>query len=129
MTVKDHKNNTFKTIKELCQHYNIPRHTYKYRMERNWSLKDALETPLYERPIKYSKNPVTDHLGNNYPSCHAMCQHYNLDMYLYKRRIEKGWSTEKALTMPSNYREPNGKPITDHKGRSEERRVGKRGEK
>lgn len=116
MTVKDHKNNTFKTIKELCQHYNIPRHTYKYRMERNWSLKDALETPLYERPIKYSKNPATDRLGNSYPSCHAMCQHYNLDMHLYKRRIEKGWSKEKALTMPSNYREPNGKPITDHKG-------------
>lgn len=116
MTVKDHKNNIFKTIKEMCHHYNIPRHTYKYRMERNWSLKDALETPLYKRPIKYSKNPATDHLGNSYPSCHAMCQHYGLDMYLYKRRIEKGWSKEKALTTPSNYREPNGQSITDHKG-------------
>lgn len=116
MTVKDHKNNTFKTIKELCQHYNLPRHIYKYRMERNWSLKDTLETPLYERPIKYSKNPATDHLGNDYPSCHAMCQHYNLDMYLYKRRIKKGWSKEKALTTPSNYKEPQGQPVTDHKG-------------
>lgn len=116
MTVKDHKNNTFKTIKDLCQHYNLPRHIYKYRMERNWSLKDALETPLYERPIKYSKNPASDHLGNDYPSCNAMCQHYDIDMYLYKRRIKKGWSKEKALTTPSNYKEAQGQPVTDHKG-------------
>lgn len=58
MTIKDHKNNTFKTIKELCQHYNLPRHTYKYHMERNETSKRT-KTIIYAR-ISFNEQRQTN---------------------------------------------------------------------
>lgn len=44
---------------------------------------------------------VQDHLGNKYPSIAAMCRAYGLpERTNFYHRIHKGWSLEKALTMP-----------------------------
>lgn len=44
---------------------------------------------------------VQDHLGNTYPSVAAMCRAYGLpERSNFYHRINKGWSLEKALTMP-----------------------------
>lgn len=44
---------------------------------------------------------VQDHLGNTFPSISAMCKAYGLnDRANFYHRIKKGWSLEKALTLP-----------------------------
>ena len=42
----DHFGYRYKSIKEMCEAYEIPVHTFKYRLLQNWSLKDALTKPL-----------------------------------------------------------------------------------
>lgn len=44
---------------------------------------------------------VQDHLGNTFPSTSAMCRAYGIqERSTFCLRIKKGWSLEKALTMP-----------------------------
>ena len=42
--VTDHKGNKFKTTKEMCKVYGIAFNTFRGRINRGWTLKDALET-------------------------------------------------------------------------------------
>lgn len=40
--VHDHLGNTYGSIKDLCKAYNISYDKFKDRIDRGWSLKDAL---------------------------------------------------------------------------------------
>lgn len=42
----------------------------------------------------------TDHLGEEYPSLKAMCEHYGISMSLYLNRRYNGASKRDALTLP-----------------------------
>lgn len=54
----------------------------------------------YKRHCKKCK----DHLGNEYESTSAMCEHYKIIRSTYMNRIKKfGWSVEKALTTPTRF--------------------------
>lgn len=54
----------------------------------------------YKRRCKKCK----DHLGNEYESTSAMCEHYKIIRSTYMNRINKfGWSVEKALTTPTRF--------------------------
>lgn len=57
--------------------------------------------------------PCVKHIGNRYPSISAMCNQYNIDHYVYNRRIEAGWMQEEALTRPYK---PRPEYYTDHIG-------------
>ena len=56
--IVDHKGNVWKSKIEMCKYYNINWTTYDNRMQKGWSMKDALETPVK------CKNIITDHKGN-----------------------------------------------------------------
>lgn len=51
---------------------------------------------------------VTDHLGNEFTSQQAMCDAYEISRTTYKRRLERGWTQEAALTTPSGNTVPGG---------------------
>lgn len=44
--------------------------------------------------------PWTDHTGREHPSFTAMCEAWGVRRDLVKHRIKKGWSIERALTVP-----------------------------
>lgn len=41
---------------------------------------------------------IRDHNGNKYKSKSQMCRSYGINIDLYNKRIQAGWSIEKALT-------------------------------
>lgn len=47
------------------------------------------------------KSQVKDHLGQDFESIQAMCNHYGIHRSCYESRLRKGWSKEKALTTNS----------------------------
>lgn len=54
----------------------------------------AVTMPMYRNTIS------KDHLGNIYPSIHAMCKHWGVRDSTFIHRIQKGMSIKKALTTP-----------------------------
>lgn len=96
--ITDHMGQKFISVSEMCKHWNITRVTYNARRKAGWSIEDALTTPV--KNITIAKEPQTDHLGNTYESLNAMCQAYKITRWMYKSRIQNGWSVEDALTKP-----------------------------
>lgn len=59
--------------------------------------------------------PCTDHLGNQFPTTTAMCEHWGVPRATYNSRLRKGWSVEEALTDTGPCK--RFIPCTDHTGR------------
>lgn len=108
--VQDHLGNSYDSILEMCRAYNISDGVYRYRIKNGCSVRQALTAPLSD--YKYRLDPV-DHLGNTFESVIAMCNHYGITAQVFTRRIEIGWSIERALTAPIR---SHSKIIKDHKG-------------
>lgn len=104
----DHLGNTFSSIKMMCTHWNISPDLYRYRMKKNWSLQQTLETPVQD-------NTCTDHLGNIFPNAKAMCDHYNITISTYERRMKTNWTLKQTLTKPKNTKRIEPK-FYDHLG-------------
>ena len=116
----DHIGNEFKSVIDMCYHYNIAYVTFRKRIKSGMTLEEALTTPVMHR--NRSKKPK-DHLGNEYESTDALCKHYGINTMTLKSRREKGWTLEEALTIPlgDNRRLKDGGrgrkiPRTDHLG-------------
>ena len=45
---KDHEGNDFDSTTAMCRHYKIKHKTFLARIQRHWTLKDALTTPRYQ---------------------------------------------------------------------------------
>ena len=54
------------------------------------------------------KRVILDHLGNEYSSYDQMCNAYNVDVALYKKRVRRGWEKSKALGCGLNVRDHLG---------------------
>jgi hypothetical protein len=108
----DHLGNKWKTKKEMIKHYGINCKTYYCRIEKGWTLKDALTIKAGEKlgAMKRCK----DHLGNEFKSVDEMCRYYSISYRAFRGRIDKGWSLEKALTAEVNSRGPSR--IVDYLG-------------
>lgn len=102
--ITDHKGNTFETLGDMCEAYDMSRALYYVRQQKGWSLEEILTTPL-----KKVNKPVTDYKGNKYPSEEKMCEYYGINQSTYRFRIKKGWTQEKALTNQTDV-------IMDHLG-------------
>lgn len=114
-TCTDHLGNKYPNIHTMCEHYNTTEKVYWGRIRTGWSVEKALTTPLQKQP-KNSK-PITDHLGNIFPSKQKMCKHWGIPGNTYNLRIKAGWSVEKALTEPiKKINDMGPKKCTDHLG-------------
>ena len=99
--ISDHIGNTFDSIESMCRYYDIPRTTYRRRLERGWELKDILTIPKRETGYGIPQ-PCCDHFGNKYNSVNEMCKAYNIPRSTFSTRIDSKWSLEEALTIPRN---------------------------
>lgn len=93
----DHLGNEFKSFLKMCQYYNKDFCTVKNRLDKGWSLEDALT-----KNKTTSRGTTTyDHLGNKFDSMLAMCRRYNINYKVVDKRLRDGWELEKALTTPT----------------------------
>lgn len=118
--VKDHLGNEFENKTAMCSHYNIDVSTFTNRTQKGWSLKKALTTPSAKSAETLS---CKDHKGKKFTSQSAMCKKYGIELGTYQRRLERGWSIERALTTEieeQEYKDPFGniypelKSMLDH---------------
>lgn len=107
---KDHLGNEFKTIEDMCTHWNISSGLYRVRIANGMPLEVALTTPV-RKQVKYN---AVDHKGVMYKSLIEMCAVYNVSRTTFISRINSGLSVEEALTR--RLYTGNSKAITDHLG-------------
>lgn len=106
--VQDHLSNYFDSESAMTRHYNVPRPTFRSRIEKGWSLEKALTFGKKSHVVK-------DHLGNEFSSISSMVKHYGISYQAFLSRKSKGMSLEKALTTPlSKYTKSQN--IKDHLG-------------
>ena len=98
--VVDHQGNQYATITEMCQAYDIAPMTFKKRLDFGWDLEAALTIPVKH----LSRYHVMDHEGNAFHNIDEMCNYWCINRKLYNERVNEGWSSERALTTPPNYR-------------------------
>ncbi len=102
--VIDHKGNIYKNTKEMCEAYGKKPSNFHMQKRLGRSTKEILEG-VYSSKTKWhykGKQKTQDHLGTQYPSISAMCKTWNINRKVFLNRIKSGWSTEDALTTPSN---------------------------
>ena len=109
-TVFDHLGNKFTSIKQMCNYYGITIQQYYNRKSRNWPLEKILTTPISSRPII----PVSDHLGNKFPSIKKLCEHYGISQASYTLRINRGMTKKDALTTPVKNPQSEYTNVRDH---------------
>lgn len=107
--VVDHKGNSYRSVAQMARSYGISSITLHERLNRGWSVEEALTTPVdtssYRKSKKITNVKVQDHLGNWYDSYYALSKAYGLSFStLYGRVIKLGWSIEKALLTPTQSR-------------------------
>lgn len=112
---KDHLGNCYSSFSAMCKAYNKPGTTVRNRLDRNWTLEQALTIDNNNTNAKI--NPIkiwTDHVGNTFPSVRAMAEHYGITEKIFwsRKRVCK-WPLEKILTTPVQDQESpaNAKPI------------------
>ena len=91
-------NGVTKNIKQWAREYGINRTTLSDRLERGWSVHDALNTPAKPtvKPIEFNGRTM---------SLPAWSKETGIPYSVLRSRIwELNWDVEKALTLPSNYR-------------------------
>ena len=92
---KDHLGNEFDSIKDMYRHWGISLSIYYGRLNKGWSLRDTLETPVGKQGSKKCK----DHMGNEFDSVKDMCNHYGVAYKTYSCRRYWGMSLKDALTL------------------------------
>ena len=99
---RDHLGNVYSSIKDMCSFYNIDSSTVSGRLDRGWSLENALTTPPHTLSSHVYKQRfvVSDHLGNTFANNTVMCKHYGISRRLLSYRLSHGYSLRDALTEP-----------------------------
>ena len=109
--IKDHLGNEFNTQKEMCKYYGVSTTTFRERIKKGWSLKEALTRSTNKGENNPNRKELYDHHGNKYYSQESMCAHYGISQSLFLGRIKRGYSLEEALTAKSHCHK-----VTDHLG-------------
>lgn len=91
----DHTGATFSSIKEMCDHWRIPRTTFFRRRRQGWSIERCLTTPVQQTGRRHI---IYDHLGNTFGSIDEMCAAHDISKRQYMINIRNNCTLEEALT-------------------------------
>ena len=78
---------TFPTIKEACKYYNLNYNTIYGRLDKGWTVEDAISVPVREG--SRGKTVIVD--GNEFISIAEACRYYNLKYNNVSTRLRHGW--------------------------------------
>lgn len=95
MLAKDHKGTMYKSMKQMTDAWNINYDTFVTRLERGWSIEQALTTPA-----RSHQTACIDPLGRRFTSIRQMAKAWDIPPNTYFDRIHDGWSVAQALTVP-----------------------------
>ena len=107
--VTDHLGNKYRSLSLMARTYGIKPITLRNRLERGWSVREALttsvDTPAHRKTWSVEGIKVQDHKGVWYNSYYELAKAYGLTIStLYGRLVRLGWSIEKALLTPAKER-------------------------
>ena len=78
-TVRDHNGAEFRSISEMCKYWSISESTYRSRVRKGLSLKEALTRKATNTRTNNSNNKVvTDNLGNTFKNEAEMKKYWGL---------------------------------------------------
>ena len=97
---------TFKNIAELSKYYNINYNTVYGRLDKGWTVEDAISIPVREG----SRGKTVIVNGNEFISIAEACRYYNLKYNNVSTRLRHGWSIEEAFEL--KYRNDNCRLVT-----------------
>lgn len=125
----DHLGNVYKSISDMCKHYNMSKDAYRKRLKFGYSKEYALTTPVRsignyaetvihkqkpiinkesERQIFYRRakagSEVYDHKGNAFVSIHELCDFYKISTSRFYRMKANGWALEDILEQSLDHR-------------------------
>lgn len=116
--VTDHLNNQYNSFSDMCKAYNKAYSTVRNRLDRNWTLEQALTINTESQKHKINHKKIwTDHKGNKYNSLPEMCAAYNISPKVVTARLANcKHDIETALTRPVSNIPKNAIQITDYQG-------------
>jgi len=85
-------------ISELAHKHNIPVHLLHNRLERGWTLKEAVEIPK-ERKQRMLNVTLYEYQGK-LMSVKQISQKYNINTKTIYKRLNSGWSIEETIEIP-----------------------------
>ncbi len=83
----DHKGITYNSLKEMCDAYNISVTLYLKRIERGWTVKDALE----------GKEPFYSRDGKDYSSQKEVCDEFNIHRNTFRDKLSRGYTIDEII--------------------------------
>lgn len=88
---RDHLGNEYKSISEMCMHYKLSDMTFRIRINRGWSLEDALTVPVNRdrKSVKY-----TDKDGNKFRNKKEIASFHNMSRGRYFLLAKSGHTLE-----------------------------------
>jgi len=89
--IKDHEGHEFESITDKCKVYNISRTTYRNRIKKGMSEKEALTTPVKRKQQSINYN------GVHYNKLSTFLKAYNLSMSDYYNAKNLGWSLDELV--------------------------------
>ena len=95
----DHLGNKYSSLKARANAYGKHPNVVRNRLANGFTLEEAL---TIDTGAAHLFKPVTDHLGNKFPNCKAMCDHYHIKVTTFYGRLYH-MSLEQALTTPVKY--------------------------
>lgn len=103
---EDYLGNKYDTYTEMCKAHGITLQTYRSRIKRGMSNEESLtKDSKYDHHASHGRDiPCEDHLGNKFPNKKAMCSYWGITWYLFRDRVNSGWTWEEALTLPKGVR-------------------------
>jgi hypothetical protein len=99
------KENTFKSIKDACEYFNIKYSTVNSRLHRGWSIEEAFGLVKRNNNCKHI---TVD--GKTFKSIKEACDYYNVDYRTLRSRLKR-WSLEEAFEIVPRTKEIKGKEI------------------
>lgn len=112
--VVDFEGRVFPSKAQMLSFYGVPKSTFDSRIERGYSLKDALTLPKLKNADKIE---CVDHFGRVFPSKRAMANFYNVGVSTLNSRLKSGLSVRDALTLEVSNKRVRGIECTDLRGR------------
>lgn len=110
--VEDHEGHKFRSITEMCKHWEISQSTFNSRLNAGWSLEESLVGKGYR---------IKDHKGHAFKSLNELCKAWGIAKSTYYKKSEKGCSLKEILEIHGTEQIKEKKAvrlevITDHKG-------------
>ena len=120
--VTDHKGVLYPNETEMLKKYGISRYLYHKKLAEGCTQQEALETQPTPKPKPPQKEPITDHLGNTFPSHSKLCEYWGISLHSYFNRKALGWPIKRIIEEPVKAISPSHHGryagCTDHEGNS-----------